>query len=364
MESFDLSTDGRLLALAVNEGGSSRLRLWDVKGARFLPAPEIATGVVGALKFRREKNELAFDLLGPALPGDVWSLAAGEKTQRRWTFSELGEITAADLIEPRLVDFPTFDEVRLVKRRIPAWLYMPPRERFSPPRPVLISFHGGPEAQARPVYQGTMNYLVAELGIAVLAPNLRGSTGYGKTYATLDNGRLRENVLRDIDALMEWLGTQTELDAARVAVYGGSYGGFLSLISLARYGEKLKCGTSYVGISNFVTFLENTQPYRQDLRRQEYGDERVLGTNMFLEMISPLSNAGKIRSPLLVLQGARDPRVPASEAEQMVAKVREKGGEVWYVLARDEGHGFVKKQNSDFASLVSTRFLEKCLLDR
>jgi dipeptidyl aminopeptidase/acylaminoacyl peptidase len=200
------------------------------------------------------------------------------------------------------------------------------------------------------------------MGIALVRPNVRGSAGYGKSYLLLDNGKLRENSVRDIGSLLDFIATRKDLDGKRVAVSGGSYGGYMSLASMVHYSDRLRCGIDYVGISSFVTFLENTKAYRRDLRRAEYGDERDANMRIFLDMISPLNNAHRIQAPLLVVQGANDPRVPASVARQIVDKVREKGGKVWYLLAKDEGHGFAKKKNRDFLSLATIRFLEEFLL--
>ncbi len=362
VEGFDLSRDGKTLALGVNEGGFSRLRLLSAATGKALPAPELPPGVLSGLRFQRDGDRLAVGVTGCRLPGDVFALEPRKKDLVRWTFSELGGLAPEELVEPTLVDFPTFDDDGPARRRVPALLFLPPEGRFRPPHPVVVSIHGGPESQARPWYQGQMNYRIAELGLAVVQPNVRGSSGYGKTYLSLDDGKAREDAVRDVGALLDWLATRPELDPGRVAVSGGSYGGYMSLASLSMFADRLRAGVSYVGISNFVTFLENTQPYRRDLRRVEYGDEREPGMRMFLEMISPLSNAERIRAPLLVLQGQNDPRVPAGEAAQIVAKVRGRGGEVWYLLARDEGHGFVKKANADFANLVTTRFLQRHLL--
>jgi dipeptidyl aminopeptidase/acylaminoacyl peptidase len=362
VEAFDLSSDGKTLALGVNEGGFSKLLLLSAATGKAQPAPALPPGVLSGLRFQRDGARLAVGVTGSRLPGDVFAHDPRAKALERWTHSELAGLAPEELVEPQRVDFPTFDDDGPAKRRVPALLYLPPAGRFPPPYPVVISIHGGPESQARPWYQSQMNYRITELGLAVVSPNVRGSSGYGKTYLALDDGKAREDSVRDIGALLDWLPTRPELDPKRVAVSGGSYGGYMALASLTMYADRLKAGVSYVGISSFVTFLENTQAYRQDLRRVEYGDEREPGMRMFLEMISPLSNAERIRAPLLVLQGQNDPRVPAAEAAQIAAKVRGRGGEVWYLLARDEGHGFVKKPNVDFANLVTTRFLQRHLL--
>jgi dipeptidyl aminopeptidase/acylaminoacyl peptidase len=231
--------------------------------------------------------------------------------------------------------------------------------RGNGPHPVVIDIHGGPEGQSRPGYSPYTQYLVNELGYAVIQPNVRGSTGYGRTFTQLDNGRLREDSVRDIGALLVWIAAQPQFDAQRVVVMGGSYGGYMVLASLVHYGDRLRGGIDVVGISNFVTFLNNTSGYRRDLRRAEYGDERDPSMRAFLQRISPLNRAETIRKPLLVVQGLNDPRVPASESAQLVARVRGSGGEVWYLAAKDEGHGFRKKANRDFYLKTAATFLEK-----
>jgi dipeptidyl aminopeptidase/acylaminoacyl peptidase len=203
-----------------------------------------------------------------------------------------------------------------------------------------------------------------ELGIAVIAPNIRGSSGYGKEYMSLDNAYNRENSVRDIGALLEWIAEQPELDASRVAIIGGSYGGYMVLAAMVHYPKRIRCGIESIGISNFVTFLQNTGKYRQDLRRQEYGDERDPEMRKFLQQISPLTNAHKITKPLFVVQGLNDPRVPVTEAEQIVKAVRKNKIDVWYLLAENEGHGFAKKPNRDFYNQAKMLFLKRYLLGK
>jgi dipeptidyl aminopeptidase/acylaminoacyl peptidase len=261
---------------------------------------------------------------------------------------------------PELIDYPTFDEVDGQPRRIPAFVYRPAGEG---PHPVIISIHGGPESQARPGFSSTYQLWIDRLGAAVVVPNVRGSSGYGKTYLKLDNGKLREDSVKDIGALLDWIATQPDLDASRVAVYGGSYGGYMVLASGVHFSDRLKAAVDIVGISNFVTFLENTQDYRRDLRRPEYGDERDPEMRAHLERISPLNNVERIRVPMFVVQGNNDPRVPVSEAEQMVAALREQGSPVWYMNALNEGHGFRKKENRDLFSEATILFFERYLLE-
>ena len=228
--------------------------------------------------------------------------------------------------------------------------------------PVIINIHGGTEGQSVPVFSPFIAYVTNELGIAVLSPNVRGSSGYGKTFLKLDNGFKREESVKDIGALLDWIAKQPELDASRVAVWGGSYGGYMVLASMTNFNDRIKCGIDVVGISNFVTFLQNTEDYRKDLRRVEYGDERDPKMKEYLLKISPANNVDKITKPLFIIQGLNDPRVPASESEQMKQNMRNKGRNVWYMLAKDEGHGFRKKPNVDYMQWSVVMFLQQNLL--
>ena len=389
VEGFDLSSDGEVLAFFANEEGVSRLHLLDLWTGRALPAPELPPGLATRPRFRRSaatggrdlrgvprvagtaaggrhgSHELAFAVTWARSPLDVYSYDVESRRLERWTASETGGLDPARFVTPRLVRYPTFDaDPRQggARRTIPAFVYPPDPKRFPGRRPVEIQIHGGPEAQVRPSFRGSLNYLTDELGVAIVAPNVRGSSGYGKTYLALDNGEKREDSVKDIGALLDWIATQPDLDPARVMVAGGSYGGYMTLAAMTHYSDRLACGFDSVGISNFVTFLEHTQAYRRDLRRVEYGDERDPKMRAFLESIAPVRHAGDIRKPLLVAAGANDPRVPVSESDQIAAAVAANGVPVWYVLAKDEGHGFQKKANADYLGTVAIAFLESCLL--
>jgi dipeptidyl aminopeptidase/acylaminoacyl peptidase len=369
VEAFDLSEDGALLAFFTNEDGVSRLHLLATATGAERPAPELPAGVASAPRFRPGSHELAFGLSWARSPQDVYTYDADSARLERWTESEVGGLDPAAFRLPELVRFPTFDRLPGPSprepgppRTIPAFVYRPDPARHPGARPVYVGIHGGPESQWRPRFLGSDNFLLEELGVALVYPNVRGSTGYGRTYHSLDNGRLREDSVRDIGALLDWLGAQADLDASRVMVGGGSYGGFMVLASLAAHGDRLAAGYDSVGISNFVTFLTHTEDYRRDLRRAEYGDERDPEMRRFLEQISPLNRVERMARPLLVAQGANDPRVPASESEQMVAALERQGTPVWYVVAQDEGHGFRKKSNSDYLREVWVEFVRRYLL--
>ncbi|WP_411287772.1 alpha/beta fold hydrolase [Phenylobacterium sp.] len=351
IERFDLSDDGRTLAYAVNEDGRSKVVVRDLVTRRALPQPSLPVGVAGGLKFSPDGRRLAIGLNSATSPADIWVWDLAPATLTRWTYSEMGGLDPAAMVEPSLARFKSFDG-----REIPAWVYKP---RTAGKAPVIISIHGGPEGQSRPTFSSTYQYYVNELGAAVIVPNVRGSTGYGKTFVSLDNGMKRRESVRDIGALLDWIATQPDLDAGRVVVTGGSYGGYMTLAAFADYNDRLAGAVDTVGISNWLTFLANTEGYRRDLRRAEYGDERLPAMRAYLEKDSPIAQTAQMKKPLFVIAGFNDPRVPWTEGQQIVEKVRANGGEVWWMMARDEGHGFRKKQNTDALREAETLFLKK-----
>jgi dipeptidyl aminopeptidase/acylaminoacyl peptidase len=353
VEEIELSGDGRTLAFVTNEADLGRLYLLDTRTRRFREAAGVPEGIPDDLTFARKTATLGFSLGSATLTGDAYTYDLRRGKLARWTESEMGGLDPKRLVEPTLIEYESFDG-----KKIPAFYYRPAGPG---PFPVLLTIHGGPESQARPTFEPLVQYLTAEAGIAILDPNVRGSDGYGKTYLTLDNGMKREDSVKDIGALLDWIGKQKELDAKRVAVIGGSYGGYMVLASLVHFGHRLVAGVEVVGISSFVTFLKNTADYRRDLRRVEYGDERDPAMRKHLEAISPLAHVDRIKTALFVAQGANDPRVPASESQQIVDAVRKSGHDVWYMVAPDEGHGFKKKENADTFDLLSILFLEKHL---
>ena len=355
IEQLALSRDGHYLAYVSNEGGVSKLNLLDLRAHQDLIPPRMAVaGIIDDLEFDAAGKRLAFGFSAANQPKDAYVLDVAENRLEPWTKSEVGPVDASKFVVPRLVMFPTFDRIDNKPREEPAYVWEPATPG---PHPVLLVLHGGPEAQLRPDFSPWFQYVVNELGFAVVAPNVRGSTGYGKTYMSLDNGALREDAVKDVGALLVWIGLHGSFDAKHVVVSGGSYGGYLSLATLVNYSDRLKGGVDVAGIGDFVSFLTNTAPYRQNQRRAEYGDERDAEMRAYLRRISPLTNAERITKPLLVVHGKNDPRVPVSEAEQIVNRLRAKGGEVWYLLAADEGHGYRKKQNVDVYYRVFAQFL-------
>ncbi|TLZ50652.1 MAG: S9 family peptidase [Gammaproteobacteria bacterium] len=356
VEDFDVSDDGRYIAYVVNDDGRSRLTVLDTLGRLELAPAGLPEGRIGNLRFDRTGRRLAMSAESPVAPRDAYVYDIEHGRLERWTRSEAGPIDVGTFVTPQLVHYPTWDRVGRHARMLSAYVYRP---RTAGPHPVVILIHGGPESQYRPGWDPLLQFMVNELGYAVVAPNVRGSSGYGKSFLALDNGPLREDAVRDVGSLLVWIGLQPQLDRDRVVAMGASYGGYLALATLITYGERLRGGIDFMGISNFVSFLRNTSGYRRDLRRTEYGDERDNGTRVFLDRISPLTNAGRIRKPLLVAAGANDPRVPVSESEQLVWRVRAAGGEVWYLLAKDEGHGFRKKANRDAYLETVATFLQR-----
>ncbi len=343
------------IAFLVNEGGYSTLHLLDPSTGAHHPAEGAPRGLVYGLRFPRGADVLGFTFVAPTHTGDAWTYDPATKTSTQWTFSEMGGLDPATFTAPELIEYPTFDG-----RTIPCWYYRPAGDG---PHPVVIEIHGGPEGQARPYFRSRTQFLVTERSTALLVPNVRGSSGYGKSYLKLDNGFLREDSVKDIGALLDWVGTRPELDADRVAVMGGSYGGYMVLAALVHYSDRLRAGVDNVGISNFVTFLENTKEYRRDLRRVEYGDERDTKMRAHLEAISPVNNVDEIQAALFVGHGANDPRVPVGEAEQIVKAVRAAGHDVWYMRAENEGHGFRRRENRDLWTQLLVLFLDEQLAD-
>jgi dipeptidyl aminopeptidase/acylaminoacyl peptidase len=353
---FVLSGDGSQVAFVTNEDGADTLHLTDTTTGKERPAARLGLGEITDLEWRPQQLELALSFASAQSPKDVYTVDASTGKVERWTESETGAMDAASLAKPGLVRWKSFDG-----RTISGFLYQPPA-RFARPRPVVINIHGGPEGQARPGFLGRNNYYLNELGLAIIYPNVRGSTGYGKTFLKLDNGVLREDSVKDIGALIDWIATRPDLDASRILVTGGSYGGYMTLAVATRYNDRIRASVDVVGISNFISFFERTEAYRRDLRRVEYGDERDPKIRAFFEQIAPLNNAQKITKPLFVVAGRNDPRVPVHEGEQMVATVRKNGTPVWYLMGKNEGHGFAKKKNQDFQFYATVAFIQEYLL--
>ena len=358
VDSVAIAKTGGSIATVVNEGGKGVLHLFDANG-KPLPASllrAMPAGMVSGLRWHDNGVDLAFNIASARQVGDVYSLNVSTGAVTRWTETNVGGIDTASFREPDLVTWKSFDDLA-----ISGFIYRPPAKHTGK-RPVMINIHGGPEAQSRPGFIGRNMFFVNDLGIAMIYPNVRGSTGFGKTFMSLDDGMKREDSVKDIGALLDWIAKQPDLDASRVIVTGGSYGGYMALAVSVHYADRIAGAVDVVGISNFLSFLERTESYRRDLRRAEYGDERIPEMKAFLERVSPVTNAHKITKPLLVIQGRNDPRVPWQESEQIVNEARQNKTPVWYLIGENEGHGFAKKDNADYAFYASIRFAEETLL--
>ena len=356
VDDIEVSQETGLIAFVTNEHGSSVLRFYDTKAGKELPRPPLVDGVIGGLEWRPHSSEVGFHITSARTAGDVFSYDVKANKVTRWTNGNNPEVNTSEFAEPRIVKWKSFDD-----REITGFHYHP-GPKFTGKRPVIVNIHGGPESQARPIFLGRNNYLITELGIAVIYPNVRGSAGFGKTFVKLDNGKLREDSVKDIGTLLDWIKQQPDLDADHVMIVGGSYGGYMTLASAVHFSDRIAGSVDVVGISNFVTFLERTESYRRDLRRVEYGDERDADMRAFLETIAPLNHADKIGKPMLVAQGRNDPRVPYTEAEQIVAALKKRGTPVWFMMAKDEGHGFAKKPNADYLFYSIVEFAKRTLL--
>jgi dipeptidyl aminopeptidase/acylaminoacyl peptidase len=352
VEEIARSGDGRFLAFTLNEGGYSTPYILDLT-TQTRQRIDAAKGVIYSLRFARDVNILSFSLSSFGQTTNAFTFDPATSTLTRWTDSEVGGLDTSRFVEPSLIHYPSFDGLQ-----IPAYFFLPPGPG---PFPVLISIHGGPEDQARPYFDSMFQYLASEAGVAVLVPNVRGSDGYGKKYLSLDDGIKREDSVKDIGALLDWIATQPALNPQRVGVTGVSYGGYMVLASMIHFPDRIAAGCDLVGVSNFVTFLQDTKDYRRDLRRVEYGDESDPTMRAFLESISPANHIHKIKAPLFIAHGANDPRVPVAEAQQIFDKLQAQHHPTWFMLAPDEGHGFKKKDNKDTFTLLQLLFFEKYL---
>lgn len=342
------------LATVINNDGLFELHLFDSLASKELARPRLPVGGVSNLRWR-DDEELGFSIDSARSPGELYSLNVKTGKVEQWT-RPFAPMDTSKFYDSSIIRWKSFDQ------RTISGLITKPSAGFTGRRPVVIMIHGGPEAQATLGFIGRFNYLVNELGIVLIQPNVRGSAGYGKTFLKLDNAYLREDSVKDIGSLLDWIATQPDLDSQRVVVIGGSYGGYMSLAVATNYASRIAGAVDVVGISNFISFLERTESYRRDLRRAEYGDERDPKMREFLTRISPLNNAQKITKPLFVVQGKNDPRVPLYEAEQIVAQVRKNGTPVWYLMADNEGHGFARKPNADYYFYAVVKFMDEYLL--
>jgi len=355
VDEFQVAPNGKVLAYVVNEGGISKLHVLNLVTKEEVPVDTLQPGIVSDLKWNQNSTDLAFNFKSPQAPNDVLSVNIATGKTELWGQSVKSGMDTAKFSRPVLIRWSSFD-----KRTISGFLYRPPSS-FKGKRPVIIDIHGGPEQQYRPGFGYEHNYFIDQLGIAKIYPNVRGSTGFGRAFANLDNGTRREDAVKDIKALLEWIKTQPDLDSDRVLVQGISYGGYLALSTAANYGNQIRGVISESGISNLATFVEHTEGWRRELQRAEFGDEREPKTRAFMERTAPLSHARTLKTPLLIIQGQNDPRVPVAEAEKLVTNTKDRIP-VWFILARNEGHGFVQQDNRDYRLFASILFVKQFLL--
>jgi len=355
VDEIQLAPDGKKLAYTANEDGISRLHVIDLAKNSDRAFADLPAGTISDPKWNANSTELAFNFTSSQTANDVYSVNLETGKYDVWARSTTGGLDTNKLSAPELIHWPTFD-----KRSISGFLYRPP-STFKGKRPVIINIHGGPEDQYRPSFGYDENYLITELGIAIVYPNVRGSTGYGKQFTHLDDLTKRDDAVRDLGALLDWIRTQPKLDADRVLVEGVSYGGYLSLSVAYAYSESIKGAISESGITNLPSFVEHTEGWRRDIQRAEFGDERDPSMKKFMEKISPLNNADKIKKPLLIIHGQNDPRVPVEDVTKLVAATKTRIP-VWFILAKDEGHGFVQQANRDYRTYAKTLFIKEFLL--
>lgn len=357
IESVSFTEDESKIAFCSNENGISKLYIYTIADKKTEAVSNMPVGIISGLSWHNNNVSLALTINDFFSSSDVFVYEYQNKSLVKWTESELGMMDLTGLSAPELIRWKSFDGKEITG------FYYKPNAKYTGKRPVIINIHGGPEGQSRPTFLARGNYYLNEMGIAMIFPNVRGSSGYGKTFLDADNGYKREESVKDIGALIDWIAQQPDLDKDRIMITGGSYGGYMTLACSFHYADKIRCSLDVVGISNFNTFLKNTEAYRRDLRRVEYGDERDPKMYEFLEKISPLNHIDKIKKPLFIVQGENDPRVPASEAIQMKDKIKNNGGEVWFLMAKDEGHGFRKKNNVDFQFYSTIEFIKKYLIN-
>ena len=356
VENYNLSEDKKTIVFITNEAGLNKMYLMNATDKSYLAVKNIPVGLIGSASFTKNKQAIFFTQSTAESASDVFKLNLVTGNTERYTESELGEMQQSDMSVPKFIEWKSFDNLKI------SGFYYPANTKFTGKRPILINIHGGPEGQSMASFLGSNNYYTNEMGVAIIFPNVRGSSGFGKTFIAKDNGFLREDSVKDIGALLDWIAQQPELDKDKIMIMGGSYGGYMTLAAAYHYANKIKCSVDIVGISNFNTFLKNTEEYRRDLRRVEYGDERISEMAAFFDKIAPLNNIDKIKKPMFIIQGTNDPRVPVTEATQMRDKLKANGNVVWYLEAKDEGHGFRKKANVDFQRLAVIRFMQEYLI--
>jgi dipeptidyl aminopeptidase/acylaminoacyl peptidase len=358
VDDLALSPDGRWFAFTANEAGAGTLYLLDTRTNAATRVTGVPPGSVQGVEWRPNSNELSFNLTSPKAPWNAYSLDAKSGKIERWTTADTGAVDVSRLSDAQLIRWKSFDGLSIT-----GFIYRPPA-RFAGKRPVLINIHGGPETQERPRFLGRSNYLLNELGLAIIYPNIRGSAGFGKTFLSLDNGILRENAVKDLGALLDWIGQQKDLDRDRVTLAGPSYGGLMALAVAAAYPERVRCAFDGFGISNIATFLDRAIPSIKPVRRGEYGDESDPAVRAFMERTAPVNHADRLRMPLFIAHGRNDPSVPVQESEQIVAAVKKNGTPLWVMYATNAGHGFAdSRANDEYSFNAWVLFMKTYLLN-
>ncbi len=350
-----LSADGRWLAFTVVQDAARTLHLLDTRSGKERTGLKTPAGDTAGLKWH-PSGELGFHVTSARIPSDVFSYDPKKNVSTRWTTSETGTLKPEEMREYETIRWRSFDGLQI------SGILHRPATRFTGRRPVIVNVHGGPEDIARTFFWGRSNYFLNELGIAIIQPNVRGSTGFGKTFMKLDDGKLREAPAKDLGALLDWIATRPDLDPTRVWFVGNSYGGYLSLFAATKYADRIRCLIVNSGMSNIATWLDNQPPDRVTLRRREYGDERDPEMRKFLIDVSPLTHADRIKAPLFIVHGKNDVQVPVEETQQIVEAVRKNGTPVWYMVFADEGHQFTRRTNVDYVLYAWIAFAKEYLL--
>ncbi|HUG01596.1 MAG TPA: S9 family peptidase [Longimicrobiales bacterium] len=351
VDGLALSWDGRYLLWSVNEGGYGELDARDLRTGAAVAPPDVPAGIY-ATAWAPGASVASVNVFAPGVPGDIWTWDPGAGRTSRATHSDAAGLDMARMAAPSAHSFPARDGTELY-----GLYYRPPGLPEGARPPVLLAVHGGPTAQARPTFRDDLQYLLTR-GIAAFDLNYRGSTGFGKSYARLNDGRLREAEIYDLEDALEWLGRAGLADPDRAAVMGGSYGGYLTMAALARLPEVFRAGVAFVGVSNWVTALEGASPQLKASDRIEYGHIEDPGDRAFFHAISPIAHVDDVSAPIMVLHGANDPRDPVEESDQYVRALRELGGEVEYLRFPDEGHGIRRLANRIIAYRRVADFLE------
>ncbi len=331
IDAFELSPDGLMMAMIVDRGENTDLQVLDLGTLKPRPLPTIGTGVMSQLMWRPGSREVAFTFASIKSQGDVYSVDTSVGTVTRWTFSEVSFNPDA-LPAPEVIHWKSEDGLT-----ISGILYRP-STKFTGPRPVMVSLHGGPEQRDRVRFQGRSNYFLNELGIAIIYPNVRGSIGFGRQFEEADNGKARTAAIKDVGGLLDWIAAQPDLDKGRVLLQGPSYGGYLALEASIVYADRVRCVMAGAAMTNLVTFLEQTGPDRQANRRAEYGDERDPDMRAFLLSISPISRASEMQRPTMILHPGSDTRVPVNQAQELVQALKANDVPVWYLEFTGVGH--------------------------